>query len=60
MPLMTVASEAAPVPKVCKFKVAVNAPVAPLSVAVVLPDSVTVAVSLSVIVTESEPEPPIV
>ena len=60
MPLMAVCSEAAPVPLVFKVRVAVSNPVAPPSVALAVPDRVTVALSLSLRLTVSTPEPPIV
>src|SRR5438093_447731 len=53
--LVAVCSEAGPVPLVFNVSVAVRAPVASPSTAVVVPDGVTVALSLSVTLTAPEP-----
>src|SRR5207247_7014562 len=55
MPVLAVASQAAPVPLLFPYTAAFRSPVAPPSVAPVVPDSVTVALSLSVTLTVPEP-----
>ena len=55
--MIAVCNEGVPVPEVFNVKVAVNEPVAPPSVAAAVPDSVTVAVSLSVILRVAVSEP---